>query len=83
MLDYDISSCTLFSNISKDDQEAFLTRLVSNKKIVEKNHKKYLTTHQQTSGKFYNIKTPKIKMQNLNNDFNLPELNDIYLKKNL
>ena len=36
MLDYDISSCTLFSNISKDDQQAFLTRLVSNKKIVEK-----------------------------------------------
>ena len=22
-------------------------------------------------------------MQNLNNDFNLPELNDIYIKKNL
>ena len=36
MLDYDISTCPLFSNISKDDQEAFLTRLVSNKKIIEK-----------------------------------------------
>lgn len=36
MLDYDISSCTLFANISKDEQQAFLTRLVSNKKIVEK-----------------------------------------------
>ena len=36
MLDYDISTCPLFSNISKDDQEAFLTRLVSNKKIIDK-----------------------------------------------
>ncbi|NLC49157.1 MAG: Crp/Fnr family transcriptional regulator [Bacteroidales bacterium] len=36
MLDYDISTCPLFSNINKDDQQAFLTRLVSNKKIIEK-----------------------------------------------
>lgn len=36
MLDYDISSCPLFIGISKEEQHAFLTRLVSNKKIVEK-----------------------------------------------
>ncbi len=36
MLDYDISTCTLFAEIDKTEQQAFLTRLVSNKKIVEK-----------------------------------------------
>lgn len=36
MLDYDISSCPLFTGISKEEQQAFLTRLVSNKQIVEK-----------------------------------------------
>ena len=36
MIDYDISSCPLFFNISKEEQQAFLTRLVSNRKIVEK-----------------------------------------------
>ena len=36
MLEYDLSTCPLFSNINKDDQQAFLTRLVSNKKIIEK-----------------------------------------------
>ena len=36
MLDYDISSCPLFAEIDKTEQEAFLTRLVSSKKIIEK-----------------------------------------------
>lgn len=36
MLDYDISSCALFAEIDKTEQQAFLTRLVSNKKVVEK-----------------------------------------------
>lgn len=36
MLDYDISSCPLFNDISKEEQAAFLKRLVSNRKIVEK-----------------------------------------------
>ena len=36
MLDYDISSCTLFAEIDKTEQQAFLTRLVSNKRVVEK-----------------------------------------------
>ena len=36
MLDYDISSCPLFSEIDNTEQEAFLSRLVSNRKVVEK-----------------------------------------------
>ncbi|NLZ96274.1 MAG: Crp/Fnr family transcriptional regulator [Bacteroidales bacterium] len=36
MLDYDISSCPLFAEIDRAEQEAFLNRLVSNKKVVEK-----------------------------------------------
>jgi CRP-like cAMP-binding protein len=36
MLDYDISSCPLFVGISKEEQQAFLTRLVSHKEVVEK-----------------------------------------------
>ncbi len=36
MLDYDISSCPLFIGISNEEQHAFLTRLVSNREIVEK-----------------------------------------------
>lgn len=36
MLDYDISSCPLFIGISKEEQHAFLTRLVSNREIVDK-----------------------------------------------
>ena len=36
MLDYDISTCPLFSEIDKTEQEAFLTRLVSNKNVYEK-----------------------------------------------
>ncbi len=36
MLDYDISSCALFAEIDKTEQQAFLTRLVSNKRVVEK-----------------------------------------------
>lgn len=36
MLDYDISTCPLFTGISKENQQAFLTRLVSNREIVEK-----------------------------------------------
>lgn len=36
MLDYDISICPLFSEIDKTEQEAFLTRLVSNKNVYEK-----------------------------------------------
>lgn len=36
MLDYDISSCPLFAEIDKSAQEAFLNRLVSNRKVVEK-----------------------------------------------
>ena len=39
MLEYDISSCPLFIGIDKEEQHAFLTRLVSNKKIVEKGQK--------------------------------------------
>ena len=37
MLDYDISSCPLFAEIDRTEQEAFLNRLVSNRKVVEKN----------------------------------------------
>ena len=36
MLDYDISSCPLFIGISKEEQQAFLTRLVSHKEVIEK-----------------------------------------------
>ena len=36
MLDYDISTCPLFAEIDKTEQEAFLTRLVSNKNVYEK-----------------------------------------------
>ena len=36
MLDYDISTCPLFTEIDMTEQEAFLTRLVSNKNIYEK-----------------------------------------------
>ena len=36
MLDYDISSCPLFAEIDRAEQEAFLNRLVSNKKVVER-----------------------------------------------
>lgn len=36
MLDYDISSCPLFIGISNEEQHAFLTRLVSNREIIEK-----------------------------------------------
>lgn len=36
MLDYDISTCPLFSEIDKAEQEAFLTRLVSSKIVIEK-----------------------------------------------
>ena len=36
MLDYDISSCPLFTEIDRAEQKAFLNRLVSNRKIVEK-----------------------------------------------
>ena len=36
MLDYDISSCPLFAEIDRTEQEAFLNRLVSNRKIVDK-----------------------------------------------
>ena len=36
MLDYDISSCPLFAEIDRTEQEAFLSRLVSNRKVVEK-----------------------------------------------
>lgn len=36
MLDYDISSCPLFIDISKKEQQAFLTRLVSHKEVVDK-----------------------------------------------
>lgn len=35
-LNYDISSCPLFIGISKAEQEAFLTRLVSHREIIEK-----------------------------------------------
>ena len=36
MLDYDISTCPLFTEIDRAEQKAFLNRLVSNRKIVEK-----------------------------------------------
>lgn len=36
MLDYDISTCPLFSEIDMAEQEAFLSRLVSSKKVIEK-----------------------------------------------
>lgn len=36
MLDYDISSCPLFVGISKEEQQAFLKRLVSHKEVIEK-----------------------------------------------
>ena len=36
MQEYDISSCPLFMGISKEEQHAFLTRLVSNKEVIEK-----------------------------------------------
>ena len=36
MQEYDISSCPLFKGISKEEQQAFLMRLVSNKKVIEK-----------------------------------------------
>ena len=36
MLDYDISTCPLFIGISKEEQQAFLTRLVSHKEVIEK-----------------------------------------------
>lgn len=36
MLDYDISTCPLFTGISKEEQQAFIMRLVSNRRIVEK-----------------------------------------------
>ena len=36
MLDYDISLCPLFAEIDRPEQEAFLNRLVSNRKVVEK-----------------------------------------------
>ena len=38
MLDYDISSCPLFAEIDRTEQEAFLSRLVSNRKVIEKGH---------------------------------------------
>lgn len=36
MLDYDISSCPLFAEIDQKEQQAFLTRLVSNRYVYEK-----------------------------------------------
>lgn len=36
MLDYDISTCPLFIGISKEEQQSFLTRLVSHKEVIEK-----------------------------------------------
>ena len=36
MLDYDISTCPLFTEIDRAEQKAFLNRLVSNRKIVGK-----------------------------------------------
>ena len=36
MLDYDISTCPLFVGISKEEQQAFLTRLVSHKEVLDK-----------------------------------------------
>lgn len=36
MLNYDISSCPLFAEIERADQEAFLNRLVSNRRVIEK-----------------------------------------------
>ena len=36
MQEYDISSCPLFIGLTRDEQYAFLKRLVSNKKVIEK-----------------------------------------------
>lgn len=36
MLDYNISSCPLFVDISKEEQDAFLSRLVSHKEVIGK-----------------------------------------------
>lgn len=36
MLEYDLSSCPLFMGLTYQEQQAFVERLVSNKKIIEK-----------------------------------------------